>query len=100
MANVRSVPQVAFEQLVLDLLAVGSSHAETDHACDLLHDVGNARADSTGWHVEPKRHVSTCDIEANAADRNVVRVPDIAADGGSISQITISTQQACDSITE
>ena len=90
------LPERAVEQLVLDLLRVAAAEAEADVGGDLAEQRADAILDRLFRHVELHRHVAAGDVEADAADRDVVLVGDHAADRLRVAEMAVGAEHAAD----
>jgi hypothetical protein len=86
------VPQRAVEQRMLDPLGIAAAQPEAH----VLGDVGRERR-NVGLYVvegeiELRRHVAAGDVEADAADRDVLLIGDDAADRHGVAEVPVRAQ--------
>jgi hypothetical protein len=81
---------------VIDLYGVALPDAEADRSTDIVEDGPGAWRQIRVAGVEPCSHVAARNIEADAADRDVVLVGDHAADGVSVTNVAVGAQNALD----
>src|SRR5262249_19503884 len=78
--------------LVLDLFRVDATEPEADIRCDILEDQLDAIFDRLLRHVELYCHVAASDVEAHAANRDMLVVSDDAADRLRVTKMAVGAQ--------
>jgi hypothetical protein len=88
------LPQRAVEQFVLDLLGIAAPDPERDAPGDVGEDRPDRIGDRLVLDVEAHRHVAAADIEADAADRDVLLIGDHATDRLRIAEVAVGAEHA------
>src|SRR5687768_7381214 len=79
---------------MIDFHGILLSDAEADGAADVGQDAARLRGDVLVANVETHGHVSAGDIEADAADRDVLFISHDAANGMSIAEVPVCAENA------
>ena len=85
------LPERAVEQRVIDLLGVAAAETEADLGSDLVEQRTDTIRDPRFRHVELHRHVAAGDVEADAADGDVLLVGHHAADRVRVAEMAVGT---------
>src|SRR5262245_8672868 len=85
------IPEGRVEQLVIDLHGVVLPDAEADRAPDVVENCLGARGDVGVLRIEPDRHVAARDVEADAADGDVLLVGHPTADRVGVAEVAVGT---------
>ena len=80
------------EQRMLDPLGILAADPERDHARDVVDDRPDAVGDRRPLDVEPRRHVAAGDVEADAGDRDVLRIGHDPADRLRVAEVAVGAQ--------
>ena len=77
---------------MLDLFLVSATEPKADIRCDILEDRLDAIFDRLLRHVELHCHVAASDVEAHAANRDMLVVSDDAADWLRVTKMAVGAQ--------
>src|SRR6516165_8853675 len=94
-ADISRAPRlVIVEERMLDALIVLAAEPERDLAADVARDGWHARLDVVVGQIEARRHVAAGDVEAHAADRDVLLIRDDAAHRLGVSKVAVGAEDA------
>jgi hypothetical protein len=82
---------------MVDALRIRPADSEADLPSDIIEDGVDPRLDLCRRRVEAHRHVSAGNVEADAADRDVLLISDNAADWMRIAEMAVGAEHAGDS---
>src|SRR5262249_22315919 len=85
---------VIVEESMLDALVVLAAEPERDLAADVACDGRHARLDVVVDQIEARRHVAASNVEADAADRDVLLIRDDAAHRLGVSIVAVGAEDA------
>ncbi len=80
------------EQRILDPLGVLAPDPERDRARDVVDDRPDPVGDRRLGDVEPRRHIAAGDVEADAGDRDVLRIGHDPADRLRVAEVAVGAQ--------